>query len=139
MFSARQISLAVRRHFRPNLQYHHTQRSFSCTSRLQAAEPQDDTFLSNFKNTPIFRKLADKPEALIALRDFAAILKERGIDPSSGPPSTTQMLRLAANSEFREAAQRVVTELKNAGVDLTSQDAMQELMGAYKGSKPGGN
>lgn len=32
-----------------------------------------------------------------------------------------QMLKLAASSDFRNAAQKVVTELKNAGVDLTSQ------------------
>ena len=31
------------------------------------------------------------------------------------------MLQLAASSEFRQAAQRVVAELKDAGVDLTSQ------------------
>jgi hypothetical protein len=31
------------------------------------------------------------------------------------------MMKLAANSEFREAAQKVVSELQKAGVDLTSQ------------------
>jgi hypothetical protein len=35
-------------------------------------------------------------------------------------PSKMQMLRLASNSEFRAAAQKVVTEVKNAGVDLNS-------------------
>lgn len=44
-----------------------------------------------------------------------------GIDANSGPPSTMQMMKLAANSEFRQAAQKVVTELQNAGVDITSQ------------------
>lgn len=44
-----------------------------------------------------------------------------GIDANSGPPSTMQMMRLAANSDFRQAAQKVVTELQKAGVDLTSQ------------------
>lgn len=31
-----------------------------------------------------------------------------------------KMLQLATNKEFRNAAQQVVAELKNAGVDLTS-------------------
>jgi hypothetical protein len=43
-----------------------------------------------------------------------------GIDANT-PPSTFQMMKLAANSEFREAAQKVVSELQKAGVDLTSQ------------------
>jgi len=31
------------------------------------------------------------------------------------------MLQLAASSDFRQAAQRVIAELQNAGVDLTSK------------------
>lgn len=78
-----------------------------------------------------------------------------GIDANSGPPSTLQMMKLAGNSEFRQAAQKVVTELQKAGVDLTSQvrnfsrrcllfaklfscqETMQELMGLSK--KTGGD
>lgn len=37
-----------------------------------------------------------------------------------GVPSKMTMLRLAANSEFRAAAENLVKELKNAGVDLSS-------------------
>jgi uncharacterized protein (DUF302 family) len=52
-----------------------------------------------------------------------------GVDLSSGkPPSAMQMFRLATNSEFKEAAKKVVEELKKAGIDLTSQDAMGEIM-----------
>lgn len=70
----------------------------------------------------------------------------------TGMPSKMQMLRLAANAEFRSAAQNVVTELKSAGVDLNSavrisnlsfssknlpvftlQEAMQEIMNIQKG------
>ncbi|KAF8845694.1 hypothetical protein BDN67DRAFT_961301 [Paxillus ammoniavirescens] len=98
---------------------------------------QDNTFLNNFKDTSVFRQITNNPEALMALRDFAALMKEKGIDASSGPPSTMQMLRLAGSSDFRKAAQRVVDELKNAGVDLTSQDVMQELMALSK--KSGGD
>ncbi|KIM68704.1 hypothetical protein SCLCIDRAFT_87145, partial [Scleroderma citrinum Foug A] len=102
-------------------------RAFLFTSCARAAEP-DDTIYNNFKNTSIFRKIAEKPEALAALRDFGTLLNEKGFDPTSGPPSTTKMLQLAASSDFRQAAQRVIAELKNAGVDLTSQDVLQKLM-----------
>lgn len=105
-------------------------RGLSFTSCVRQND-QHDLFHS-FAHTPIFRKIADKPEALIALRDLAALLRHKGIDPTAGPPSVTQMLRLAASSDFRSAAQRVVTELQNAGVDLKSQDVMQELMALSK-------
>lgn len=35
----------------------------------------------------------------------------------SQKPTSMQMIRLAANKEFRTAVQRVVTEMQNAGVD----------------------
>ncbi|KAI6134875.1 hypothetical protein EV401DRAFT_863092, partial [Pisolithus croceorrhizus] len=101
-------------------------RTLSSTSCLRQIEQHD--LYHSFGHTSIFRKIADKPEALTALRDFAALLKDKGIDPTAGPPSVTQMMRLAANSDFRLAAQRVVTELQSAGVDLKSQDVIQELM-----------
>jgi hypothetical protein len=48
------------------------------------------------------------------------LLRLTGIEAGSGMPSKMQMLRLAAKEEFRTAAMKVVTELKNAGVDLNS-------------------
>ncbi|KAH7904455.1 hypothetical protein BJ138DRAFT_1119399 [Hygrophoropsis aurantiaca] len=136
---ARRLFISAQRPTRlQSLAYLRCRRTFSFTPHLRAAE-NDDTFLTQLKNSSLFQKLADKPEALIALRDFANFMRDQGkcIDTTSGPPSTMQMMRLAANSEFRQAAQKVVEELKNAGVDLTSQDTMQELMGLSKG-KPGG-
>ncbi|KAJ8595359.1 hypothetical protein M405DRAFT_857436 [Rhizopogon salebrosus TDB-379] len=133
----RQVFISTRRPVRPSsVVLLRCRRTFSSTSRLQASE-DEDAFLSQFKNTSVFTKLADKPEALMALRDFAELMRAQGIDANSGPPSTLQMMRLAANAEFRQAAQKVVTELQNAGVDITSQDTMQELMGLTK--KTGGD
>ncbi|OJA20878.1 hypothetical protein AZE42_00864 [Rhizopogon vesiculosus] len=133
----RQALFSARRPVRPSsVALLRCRRTFSFTTRLQASE-DEDAFLSQFKNTSIFGKLADKPEALMALRDFAELMRAQGIDANSGPPSTMQMMRLAANSEFRQAAQKVVTELQKAGVDLTSQDTIQELMGLSK--KTGGD
>ncbi|KZT20751.1 hypothetical protein NEOLEDRAFT_1100174 [Neolentinus lepideus HHB14362 ss-1] len=103
--------------------------------RVQAAE-SPESMIANIRNTSLFKKIADKPEALAALRDFAALLQEQGIDASAGPPSTMQMFKLAANSKFREGAKRVVEELQNAGVDLTSKEAMEEIMKLSSRSKP---
>lgn len=45
-----------------------------------------------------------------------------GIDIASGqPPSKTQMFRLAMSSKFRDGAKKVVAELQNAGIDLSSK------------------
>ena len=45
-----------------------------------------------------------------------------GIDVASGhPPSKTQMFKLAMSSKFRDGAKKVVVELQNAGVDLSSR------------------
>jgi len=52
-------------------------RAFLFTSCARAAEP-DDTIYHNFKNTSIFHKISEKPEALAALRDFGTLLDEKG-------------------------------------------------------------
>jgi hypothetical protein len=45
-----------------------------------------------------------------------------GIDIASGqPPSKPQMFKLAMSPKFREGAKKVVVELQNAGVDLSSK------------------
>jgi hypothetical protein len=45
-----------------------------------------------------------------------------GIDIASGqPPSKTQMFKLAMSSKFRDGAKKVVVELQNAGIDLSSK------------------
>lgn len=59
----------------------YSRRTFLTTPSVQARE-QDDV-LSKFKNTSIFQKIADKPEALVALRDFAALMKEKGSSPGA--------------------------------------------------------
>jgi hypothetical protein len=52
-------------------------RMFSTTLRLQSAEVPDD-FIHSIKNTALFQKLADKPNALKALSDLYALTKEMG-------------------------------------------------------------
>lgn len=47
---------------------------------------------------------------------------------SRQPPSTMTMFRLAADSEFREAAKAVSVELGKAGVDLNSKVRMSVVL-----------
>lgn len=39
---------------------------------------------------------------------------------SSQPPSKAQMFKLAMSSKFRDGAKKVIVELQNAGIDLSS-------------------
>ncbi|KAF8897347.1 hypothetical protein BD779DRAFT_1490324 [Infundibulicybe gibba] len=138
MFSLQVIAVATLRNARPLLQYSYQRpppqfrRPFSATPHPQASE-NPEAFITAFKNTSIFKKLADKPEALVALEEFARLLQSSGVDLSSGKrPSTLQMLKLASNSEFRTGAQRVVEELQKAGVDFKSKEIMDEMMNLSK-------
>ncbi|TFK43138.1 hypothetical protein BDQ12DRAFT_674463 [Crucibulum laeve] len=112
-----------------------TRRLFSSTTLARASESTgpDPKLLAALRKTTFVRKLADSPKALEALMNFTKIMHEKGVDLASGkPPSGMQMMRLAANSEFREAASTMVEELKKAGVDLKSKEVMEELMSVKK-------
>ena len=52
-------------------------RRFSTTPRRLASEDPDD-FINAIKHTALFKKLADKPNALKALSDLYALTKEMG-------------------------------------------------------------
>lgn len=112
--------------------------NFSSTTRVRAVE-DPDAFISGFKNTSLFKKLADKPEALQALDRFSKLLRKAGIDTTSGKqPSKMQLINLASNAEFRESARNVAEELQKAGVDLHSREVMEEVMN-LKNKLLGGN
>lgn len=66
-------------------------RKFSTTPRRLASEDPDD-FINAIKHTALFKKLADKPNALKALSDLYALTKEMGagfLVLSSAPPVLT--------------------------------------------------
>lgn len=52
-------------------------RNFTRTGARKASEDVN-TFPAHYQNTALFKKLADKPEALAALNDFAQVLKDEG-------------------------------------------------------------
>jgi len=75
------------------------------------------------------KQIADKPEVLKALQDFAVILRESNVEISPDkPPSTMQMFKLAANPKFREGARRLIEEMRSAGIQINSENAF-ELFG----------
>lgn len=56
------------------------------------------------------------------MRGVEHLVSAIGIDVASGqPPSKSQMFKLAMSSKFRDAAKKVVVELQNAGIDLSSK------------------
>ncbi|KAI0320630.1 hypothetical protein OF83DRAFT_1052778 [Amylostereum chailletii] len=93
---------------------------FSTSPRRLAVEPSD--FINNIKHTELFQKIADKPEALNALKNLATLVQDAGIDiTSTVPPSHSQMFRLALNRKFIKGVKTLMAELKDAGIDLTSE------------------
>ncbi len=137
-------SIAVSRIYRPVHRY--SFRAFSTTPRWQAAEVPDD-FINAIKHTALFKKLADKPNALKALSDLYSLTKDmgayfhalcpvffrgayscvadttspEGLDiNSTTPPSQYQMFKLVTNRRFVRAVKRVMDELNAAGLKLNS-------------------
>jgi len=77
------------------------------------------------------RQVADKPEAMKALMDFAQLMKEQGIEMNgAAPPSPLQIIKLASNKQLRAAASNLAVKLREAGVNLTRENAMEMLMGS---------
>lgn len=80
LFHARRIIVPVLLRPSASIRLAHTPisfRNFSATPTPQASE--SDAFLDRFRHTEIFKKLADKPEVLAALSEFAGKMKEQGI------------------------------------------------------------
>ncbi|KAG6833760.1 hypothetical protein H0H87_001192 [Tephrocybe sp. NHM501043] len=99
------------------------QRPLSTTLRVQNIDIP--TFSAAFQQTTTFKKLANHPEAINAIRSMMDTLRESGIDVASGTqPSTFKMAKLMMNSKFREQVKRVAEEMNKAGVDLSSKVRM---------------
>jgi hypothetical protein len=149
-------SLVVSRTLRHQYQYRPTHRDvfreFSTTPRRLASEVPDD-FINAIKHTSLFKKLADKPNALRALSDLYALTKEMGaVSPfrpllrcrvltppvpiegldvnSKTPPSQYQMFKLVTDRKFMRAVKRVMEELKAAGLKMNS-DVCSLSFGAH--------
>ena len=71
------LSRTLRHQYRPTHR-RDTFRAFSTTPRRLASEVPDE-FINAIKHTALFKKLADKPNALKALSDLYALTKEMGV------------------------------------------------------------
>ncbi|CAE6422581.1 unnamed protein product [Rhizoctonia solani] len=83
-----------------------------------------DSFMANFKSTPLFNKFAEHPDALAALSKIAEYLKKNDIDMSY-PPNSMTMFKLFTNSEFRELTRNALEEFKKAGIEIKAENAME--------------
>ncbi|ESK97433.1 mrna export [Moniliophthora roreri MCA 2997] len=106
-------------------------RAFSITSRREASEPDLGELYVKLSKTTIFKKLAESPSAINAVKEFGEAMQKQGLDTTK-PPTTMQMLKLSMNKDFREAALRLQEEFQRAGIDLTDKAVMDELMQAMK-------
>ncbi|GHJ84620.1 hypothetical protein NliqN6_1022 [Naganishia liquefaciens] len=96
----------------------------SSASRLAS---QEDEFASAFEQSPLFNVIKSHPTAMEAIRDIGDLMQKKGIDLTQ-PPSKMTLMKLAMDGEFRIAITKVMTELKQAGVDVTPEN-VQQLMG----------
>ncbi|KZW04046.1 hypothetical protein EXIGLDRAFT_758349 [Exidia glandulosa HHB12029] len=104
-------------------------RLLSSTRPTGAAE-DPSSFIANFKHSPLFRQLADKPEALQALSELAELIKSKGWNlKSNEAPSPITIMRIVSDKEFRAAASKVIDELQKAGVDFKPENALELLTG----------
>ncbi|CAE6450075.1 unnamed protein product [Rhizoctonia solani] len=98
-------------------------RTFRWCAPSRASEDAD-SFMAQFKNTPLFNKFAEQPEALAALGKIAEFLKKNDIDMTT-PPSSMTMFKLFTNTEFRELTRNALEEFKKAGIDIKAENAME--------------
>ncbi|KAH9981863.1 hypothetical protein BJV74DRAFT_63657 [Russula compacta] len=134
-FATRFLVLSRTPHCRPTHR-HAFFRTFSTTPRRLTAEVSDD-FINSIKDTPLYKKLEDSPNALKALSDLYALTKEMGLDINAkDPPSPYQMFKLVTNRRFTRAVKRVTTELSAAGLKMNSENALQELLALTQQVKP---
>ncbi|KAG5351268.1 hypothetical protein E4T56_gene3585 [Termitomyces sp. T112] len=129
---ARTAIPGVRRH----IIYARHLRPFSTTPRDRSIG-DISAFTAAFQKTTVFKKLANHPEAINAIRALMGIMQEAGIDVTSGAqPSTFKMAKLMMNSKFREQVTVVAEEMKKANVDLNSKEVMDEIMALRKAAEP---
>ncbi|KAH7106991.1 hypothetical protein BKA62DRAFT_685709 [Auriculariales sp. MPI-PUGE-AT-0066] len=91
-------------------------RHLSSTRPARASE-DENSFISQLHKLPFFRQIADKPEALKAIADMAAVLQAKGVNMAERP-SITMLWKLASDPELVAAAKKSSEELEKAGVKM---------------------
>ncbi|THV03288.1 hypothetical protein K435DRAFT_715660 [Dendrothele bispora CBS 962.96] len=108
-------------------------RTFITTHRRQSEGQTDHEELqrkyAQLQNSELFKKLQASPSALDAASELGKIMQKEGFDFTSGKkPSAMQMMKLAFNSEIKEASLRLKEELDKAGIDITDKNLVAEMM-----------
>ncbi|PWN53973.1 hypothetical protein IE53DRAFT_309274 [Violaceomyces palustris] len=96
--------------------------------KLASEPPSSNGNGPQFPIPPGFEKLANSPSAMKSIEKLVLLMKQNGVDLTTGErPSMWAMMKLANNKEVKEATAEVMEELKNAGVDV-SPERLQAIM-----------
>ncbi|KAJ7781469.1 hypothetical protein B0H16DRAFT_1710671 [Mycena metata] len=75
------------------------------------------------------RTFQNNPEVVDSILNFAKIMEEEGIEISAGKmPGPLQLMKLARNPKFVEAARKTEEECAKAGIDLRSKEMLEQMM-----------
>ncbi|EJF63040.1 hypothetical protein DICSQDRAFT_146014 [Dichomitus squalens LYAD-421 SS1] len=111
--------------------FHTRSAAFSTTARRGADELPRENLQAIFEQQQqrFLKLLQEKPEVEEHIRGFVQLLKDNGVDVSSGQmPSKLDMFQLMMKKEIRESATCMATTLQEAGIDLRNPEMMQSLM-----------
>ena len=98
-------------------------RNFTRTGAWRASEDAD-VFTTRYRNTALFKKLADKPTALAALNDFAQVLKDEGSLPVRWLPAwPVEVLTLGFHNRHRRRKRKPA--LQDANVQTSHELKIQ--------------
>ncbi|TFK27097.1 hypothetical protein FA15DRAFT_702315 [Coprinopsis marcescibilis] len=95
--------------------------------------------MAKFVQSEEWKKIAQHPPAVEAIQKFMNVIGSKGLSMQPNqPPKLREMMKLAMDPEFRDALNRMKTEIKNAGVDIDNPEFIQSLMGAGGGGSSQG-
>ncbi|WOO85201.1 uncharacterized protein LOC62_06G008700 [Vanrija pseudolonga] len=99
-------------------------RAFATSRPARASEDPTPNPMMDPRIQDFARKVHDHEGARAAMTRLGDLMKEKGIDLSQ-PPSAMTMLKLGMDKDVREAGQKLMEELKNAGIEITPETASQ--------------
>nr|VWP00678.1 UDP-xylose synthase [Ganoderma boninense] len=114
-----------------------TRASFSTTAQRRANEVPTENLQAMFsQQQKLLKLMQEKPELLENINEFMQLLKDNGVDLSTGVmPSKMFMLRLLMKQEIRESAMKMVATLQEAGIDIQSKEVVESFMAMQKMAK----
>ncbi|KAM5532730.1 hypothetical protein V8D89_013622 [Ganoderma adspersum] len=112
----------------------HTRVSFSTTAQRRANEVPSENIQAIFsQQQKLLKLMQDKPELLDNINEFVQLLKDNGVDISTGVmPSKMSMFRLLMKEEIRQSAMKMAAALQEAGVDVQSKEMMESFLAIQK-------